>query len=366
MTLAIQAYLRAGGTPERLLVDLGVGAKRHPAYPNLLLFKYNQLLSPFEKQIVRECRGLILDEEEDWSVVARGFDKFFNYGEPGAASIDWSAARVQEKLDGSLCTLYHYDGAWRVATTGTPDAGGDINGSGVVFSDYFWNTLGPDRGELCCSKSSLCFLFELMGPLNRVVVVHERPRVVLLGARVRTTGEFLSADHARIYIGADVAVEIVREFPLSSFADIARSFDTMSPLSQEGYVVVDGQWNRVKVKHPGYVALHHAREGMSQRAIVDIARRGEETEVFAAFPELRSLLEDARSRLFSLCETTSVEYEPLRSIETQKDFALRAVKTRCPAALFAVRSGRVNSFVEYFASVPIDRLIDMLGYRSAP
>jgi hypothetical protein len=50
--------------------------------------------------IVRESRGVILDEADDWRVVARAFDKFFNYGESGADEIDWGTARVQEKVDG--------------------------------------------------------------------------------------------------------------------------------------------------------------------------------------------------------------------------------------------------------------------------
>jgi tRNA splicing ligase len=56
--------------------------------------------------VVQECRGLILDESANWRIVAFPYTKFFNYGEEHAASIDWSTACVQEKLDGSLmyCT----------------------------------------------------------------------------------------------------------------------------------------------------------------------------------------------------------------------------------------------------------------------
>jgi hypothetical protein len=40
-----------------------------------------------------------------------------------AAAIDWTNAVVTEKLDGSLVTLYWYQGGWQVASTGTPDGG---------------------------------------------------------------------------------------------------------------------------------------------------------------------------------------------------------------------------------------------------
>jgi hypothetical protein len=48
-----------------------------------------------------------LDEDNEWMPIAVPYYKFFNFGEPCAASIDWnSKVTVQEKLDGSLATLY--------------------------------------------------------------------------------------------------------------------------------------------------------------------------------------------------------------------------------------------------------------------
>lgn len=361
--LQIQDYLRNGGTLEALLATYGIIAKRHGAYPNLVLLKYNQIASPMHERIVQECRGIILDEADGWAVVARAFDKFFNHGEGHAAPIDWPSARVQEKLDGSLCLVYHYRDEWHVATTGTPDAGGDINGSGMRFADYFWSTFGTR--DFQCSKSGICFFFELMGPANRVVVVHPEPRLVLLGARIQETGQELTPESARIYIGNDREIEIVRRFGLGSVAAIAETFTSISPLSQEGYVVVDAAFNRIKVKHPGYVALHHAKDGMSQRAFITIAQSGEVPEVIAAFPELRPMLDETRGRLDALVAVVEEDYARLRSIPIQKDFALQAVKTRCSAALFAVRAGKASSVRSYFAGVHVDQMMRMLGYRDA-
>lgn len=361
--LHVQRFLRTGGTIGDLLQRFAITAKEHPAFPGLYLLKYNQIASDFGEPIVRECRGIILDSTDKWRVVARGFDKFFNHGEPHAATIDWSTARYLEKLDGSLCMVYHHADEWHVATTGTPDAGGDINGTGTRFADYFWNTYGTR--DFICSKSGMCFLFELMGPMNRVVVQHTEPRLVLLGARVRESGEELIAEHARIYIGNDRDIETVRAFPLASMVDVARSFDTMSPLAQEGYVVVDRAFNRIKVKHPGYVALHHAKDGLSQRAFVEIARSGEVPEVITAFPELKPELDDARARLDGLIGDVERDFDRLRDRPTQKDFALEAVKTRCPGALFAVRAGKAASVRDYFVGAQIDQLMRLLGYKDA-
>lgn len=73
-----------------------------------VMFKYNQLSSDFSNPIVREARGIIF-REDNWKCVRRAFDKFFNYGEPNAAEIDWNTAKVQTKIDGSLISAWFDD-----------------------------------------------------------------------------------------------------------------------------------------------------------------------------------------------------------------------------------------------------------------
>lgn len=361
---AVCDFLRSGGTVDDLLKVFAVTSKRHRTHQNLVLLKYNQIASPMHEPIVQECRGIVLDEADGWRVVSRAFDKFFNHGEPGAAAVDWSTARVQEKLDGSLCVLYRYAGQWHVATTGTPDACGDVNGSGLIFADYFRRTLEEQGGVLPDTEEAAgyCYFFELAGPLNRIVVVHGRPTLTMLGAR-RVDGwtEVAAGDVAHFF----PAVPVVREFSLRSVEEIAVSFAEMSPLAQEGYVVVDHAFRRIKVKHPGYVALHHAKDGLSQRAFVEIARSGEVPEVIAAFPELAPQLDETRARLAGLVAEVESDFSRLRDLGTQKDFALAATKTRCSSALFALRAGKAATASEFFASLHIDQLMRMLGYRHA-
>src|ERR1017187_2830704 len=105
--LHIQKFLRS--TPngiEELKARYSIDCKRHGEYPNLLLFKYNQIESNFAEPIVQEARGIILDESDNWKVVCYTFRKFHNHGESLAAKIDWSNAVVQTKEDGSLMQCF--------------------------------------------------------------------------------------------------------------------------------------------------------------------------------------------------------------------------------------------------------------------
>ena len=92
--------------------------KRDDGY---IILSYNQIESDFYNPIVRECRGIIL-EEKTLIPVCVPFYKFGNYGEGYVPNIDWSSARTQEKVDGSLIKVWYHNGKWRVSTNGTIDA----------------------------------------------------------------------------------------------------------------------------------------------------------------------------------------------------------------------------------------------------
>lgn len=362
--LAIQQYLRSGNTLASLS-EKQIKHRRSSRHPNLVLLKYD-IFANFGDPIVRECRGIILDEADDWRVVSLSFFKFFNYGEGHAADIDWSTARVQEKLDGSLCVMYHYAGEWHIATSGTPDAMGEVRGSGVqeslqqstgrTFAKYFWDTFKAEGGQLpppgC---ENMCFAFELMGQANRVVVVHDRDWLRLLAVRDRVTGEEFSIEER----WGLVKISPVRSFGLTSVKEIFDSFEHISPVCQEGYIVVDGKGQRIKIKHPGYVALHHAKNGMSPKAFAEIARQGEVPEVIAAFPEFAPLLEDARAKYLVFMEKCQADYDRIKGIPVQKDFALEALKTPYSAALFHLRKGK--DLRELAKSVTLDTFMSWIG-----
>src|SRR5579871_119367 len=269
--LNVQKYLRAGGTLETLARDYAIKNARHAALPHLVLLRYDQINSPMHEPLVQECRTLILDEAAEWRIVGRGLDKFFNDGEPHAAEIDWTTAKVQEKVDGTLCLFYHYE-EWRVATTGFPDARGRAQDLPITFHELIWQT--ANAAGLHFHSPAHSYLFELTSPHTRVVVPHAETRLTLLAIRHNETGDGIALDAAPSYLSGEVAP--VREYPLRSFPEILATFAGMNPLKQEGYVVVDGAGRRVKVKHPNYVAIHLLKAEATPKRYVEVLRQGEE------------------------------------------------------------------------------------------
>jgi hypothetical protein len=310
--------------------------------------------------VVHECRGLILDEADAWRVVSYPFRKFFNYGEPHAAPIDWPTARVYEKLDGSLMTLYPYRGAWHVASNGLPDAGGHVYAHDFSFAELFWRVWREKGYTLPDLGAGTCFMFELMTPFNRVIVRHDAHRLVLIGAR--RLGDFheIPLDDA----ASGTNWEVVRSFPLGCLADCLAAAESLKPVEAEGYVVCDAAFNRIKVKGAQYVALTHLKESVSPRRLLDIVRANESDEFLAYFPEWRPAYESVRARFDGLCAELEAAYERIKGIGEQKAFALEAVKTRCPGALFALRAGTFMSVRDYFAAATLQSVERTVGDMS--
>lgn len=359
--LEIQKFLRNGGTIDELKEKYAISTSTHHEYPNLISFKYNQIESPFNEQIVREARSLVLDSTDNWRCVCQGFTKFFNYGEGNAAEIDWSTAKMQEKVDGTLIVVYEYNGEWHTATTGTPDADGNVNGFDFTFSELFWKTVYemdavvPDPKQM----SHICFFFELCTPWNKIVVNHKDSKLVSLGCRDRITGQEYSGYSTDIYWN----IPPVKEFALKSFAQATESFTDINPFEQEGYVYVDAKFNRVKHKHPGYVAAHHIKSSFSLKNLVEMIRTNTVADFPVQFPEYAEIYDDVIAKYNLLIKQINDSYQQYAHIETQKDFALSIKDLKFSGALFALRGKKVETLEQYIAKINIKNLMNWLGLK---
>ncbi len=358
---SLQNYLRTNSV-DQLINKYKIIVKKHPKYPNLLHFKYNMIDSPMGESIVQDCRGIILDRSKKWEIVAFPFRKFFNVGEGHAAKIDWASATVLEKIDGSLCYTYFYDNQWHVATSGTPDAGGKVGDHGLTFKELFWNTFKKEGFSHPPNRGNITWIFELTSPLNRIVVNHSDDNLWLLGWRDNITlveyGPHFLPNKQEVVASKN---NWARSFNLKTIDEIAASFQNIEPSKQEGYVVVDKYSNRVKIKHPGYVAIHAMKDGFSTRNAVNLVRSGESTELLSYFPEFSNTIFDIKNKYEKLIEDIESTYSSIKTLQPQKAFAYQATKYPYSSVLFSIRSGRTSSVREYLLNVHIDILIALLG-----
>lgn len=354
-------YLQLNGL-DSLINTFKLKHKRHNVYNNLILFKYDQINSPMNEIICQECRGLILDENNNWQAVSWPFLKFWNYGEGHAAKIDWSTARVFEKVDGSLIQLYFYNGTWEISTSGTPDASGQVNLGNITFKELFWKVWNELNYQLPIGGENLTFLFELCTPYNRVVVPHKTNRIIFHGARNINTGQEI--DIYNSLWAEEHGWEKVKSYPLNNIEDIVSAANKLSPLEQEGYVICDAQFNRIKVKSIKYVALHHAVDGLSTRRLLEIVRTNEGSEFLQYFPELAQEYNKIKTAYDALIAKTIDTYNQFKHIESHKDFAFAVKDLPISGALFLMRRGKIGLPDEAFAAMPIKNLESILDLRS--
>lgn len=358
--MELQDFLKEHGL-EELKARYAIKCSQDSEYPHLVCLKYSQIDSPMSELIVRQCRGIVLDSR-DWSIVSYPYDKFFNYGEGHAAPIDWSTAKTYEKLDGSLMTLYHCppwiagdNCGWRVQSSGTSDGAGEVNGFGISFSDLFWKVWN-ELGYHLPYEVDHCFMFELMTPFNRVVVQHKTNRLVLHGVRnVRSLKERDPMLWFRRY-----GWEVVEALPLRSWTEILDAAKKLDPMASEGYVVCDSAFNRVKVKSPLYVAMHHLRDSLSPRRMIEVVMSNEGEEFLAYFPEWTEIYQDIKGRYDRLVEEIENTYAQHQGIGNQKDFALAIKDLPYSGILFALRAGKCNDIKTALAATTIQKMEGLL------
>jgi hypothetical protein len=354
MKLFTQAFLEGAGLDgsplaglEQLTALFGINVKQHPVYPELYHLSYDQLESPKGHPIVKECRGIILNSADNWAVVAYPFNRFCNYGETWGDTIDWTSVRVQEKVDGSMCILWNYKGTWNVSTKGSPDAGGTVGDFSFTFSELFWKTLKQYVSDLSDSfEPTFTYMFELTSRYNRVVVQHNDPALTLIGVRDNVTyNELPVSQFDRGVLGTGIPV--VQEFPLTTVKEIETAALALDPMHNEGFVVVDKNFNRVKMKSPSYVMIHHLKDGFGQRRIIRLIQLGEKSEILAYFPEYLDLFNEIESKIDSLILEIEAEYARIKHLTDRKEFALEATKSKNSGVLFALFLGKTTSVRDY-------------------
>lgn len=356
------SFIKTHNDWEKLLSEppYCVKIKRDGGY---VIFSYNQILSDFSLEIVRECRGVILDEQT-YKPVCVPFYKFGNYGESYAPEIDWSSARVQEKIDGSLIKLWYDRGTWHVSTSGTIDANTAIltptdlfeeNCPYVSYCDLFEQArksvgLNFDRLDENCT-----YMFELVSPYNKVVIMYDKLDIYHIGTRnMQTLNE----------VEADIGVKKPRQFAINSLEDCIAQAKNL-PSDKEGYVVVDKYYNRVKVKNPVYVALHHLKNNgvASVSGIVPIIRSNEIGEFLTYFPEFKSAVNECKNkidRIIAQLDETARELSK-KTFATQKDFALEVKdKFLCRYYFEWFRDNNLTAR-EWFWRLPDEKIVKILG-----
>jgi RNA ligase len=307
-------------------------------FDGLLVFNYNQMAQYAEEWNAFEImsRGLIIDSKTG-EIVARSFDKFFNWGERGIFTTA-PIVSITEKLDGSLGILYRKDGEYRIATRGSLESEQAIWATEYLNQNYKLDNL-PIEYTL---------LFEIIYPGNRVVVNYgERQDLVLLAARNRFMGHHLEYARVRALAhryGFSLPYDGVYSYG-SSVDELLSNVELLGE-NEEGYVAEFADGQRFKFKSKQYLRLHKLLTRLSFKNMLHALEHGELGTFLEGIPD--EFLGQAKVWIAEIEGAISSENARLRNIyeacpqSSRKDFALHVTANHKKDSryLFALLDGK--------------------------
>jgi len=312
------------------------------------LYNYNQnVLVPRDDPIIKSCRGLVLDKNGFLKNLP--FFRFFNAHESECDDIDWESAEILEKLDGSLISVWWTGIEWEVTTRGSFYPNEHAHNFKETFCRLFgsFDRLSPGNS----------YIFELISKDNRIVTKYDEERVVLIGKRdLRTLKE---CDQTIL----DEIAKVLRvsrpcRYKASNVDECRKLFEGMKD-DEEGFVIVDKNFNRMKLKQESYLKMSKIISMKNQDVLDYMLGRTELDADFTDMPELKEKIVKVQiinNEVRNYCEKI---YWNIKSIENQREFASHALNYKISALLFNLRKGvkyndiniRYDRLIEYHDSI---------------
>lgn len=287
------------GDLDTAVQDGQVRRQTHPEFPDLHIYNYTEEVQFKNRwnRITLACRGLILNQKTG-EVIARPWEKFFNFGQMDNRIDSDAPVEVTDKMDGSLGILYRRpDGQHAIATRGSFASEQAAHGTEVLEEEYLvWiNQNAVDE---------YTFLFEIIYPDNRIVCDYDgMDDLVLLGAVHNEQGYYVGPGAAGGLLNWHGPVTEVWHF--DRFVD-ALSFPDRK--GKEGVVIRSGN-KIVKLKQADYVELHRIVTNLSPKTIWEMLSRGmSQTDICSDIPdEFHQYVRDIADELYVRFANIKVE-----------------------------------------------------------
>jgi len=205
------------------------------------------------------------------------------------------------------------------------------------------------------------YIFELISPYNRIVVPYEDTKIYHIGSRNNLT--LLEED-------LDIGIEKPKSYNLSSLEECLQATEIM-PFSEEGYVVVDGDYNRIKIKSPSYTAAHLLKNNgvVTYSRVLNVIKVGGDDDFVSIYPEYKALFDVIKEKLnlfIDECLTLFREFQEVE-FENRKEFALWATSKKYPSLLFLLADNKIentsSAVVNHILNIDSDKLTKMIGVK---
>lgn len=234
-------YLQKHGL-EKLATTYSIKVNPSRVFPELVCLSYDQLTTP-KNSVTDDCRGIILNRDT-LEIISYPFTRFNDY-KVGDNKVLGDYFKVYDKIDGTLISMYWYQGAWRLGTKSTCDAHGIIPTKEISYAEYFWQVFNKLKYTYPSDKD-FTYIFEFKFPSDiQFITKTDTKSITLIGARNNITRQEIHIETINnnwvkcSYIGI-------------SIEEVLERAKQLNPLENEGFVVCNANFDRYKVKSPIY------------------------------------------------------------------------------------------------------------------
>jgi len=340
--LKIQEILHSGVKLDELEDKHGICVKYHPELP-IVLLDYDQINSVKTDPAVMECRGLCL-HKETFEIIQKSFNRFFNFGEYEelTSQFNWNDFSAWDKIDGSMIKIRWYNDDFLI-TTRFSFADAECGLSSKSWRELVLGCLTEHQKYLIREWSEFTFVLEFCSPWNQVVKYHETPKLywlsMLYGENELSQLVIDDLNFSYPYFGFNRPKEHHFKSDEECFAYLDKLNEERS--TDEGFVLIDSNGLRLKIKNKYYVLLHSLNgngEMTSLKKLLPVILNGEIDEIISYFPHLKDIVSDVKMRLDLLLSELLLVWDCAKDIESQKDFANKIIPlTKMSSILFKVR-----------------------------
>lgn len=323
---------------EQMIAEGYINKEKHPS-ANIYILNYSKICSLEGKwnEATIQCRGIIVDEE--YNILSRSFEKFFNYEEIEDKSIiPGGSATAYEKIDGSLGITYWIDNIPYIATRGSFISDQAKHATKILHTKY------ADLWDFMRTNRSFTFLFEIVYPENRIVVDYGDMDDIILLAIVNN-------EHPE----NEIPIELYSKYfhtakSYGVFEDWLNIREKFDGEGREGFVLKFDNGFRMKMKYEDYFRLHRLRTYLTKKHIfefVETNRLEELHEMLEQFDEeirisVEKILEGFSERYNEIEEEAKSEYI---EFDTDKEAALYFNTCKWRSILFNMRKGKPYDFI---------------------
>lgn len=288
----------------------------------------------------------------------------------------------------SIIKVYHYNKKWNIATNGTIDARDaettdPLTGKNFNFYDLFHEGLeemGVTFPELTKQLiEGYTYIFELVHPVTRIVVKYEKPGVYLIGIRNNKTMKEIDTfdkNNEQVRKVTSLGIKQPKTFSFASQEEMLAAVETLTA-DEEGYVVRDPEFKRVKVKGSLYLKMHYlkGRGPNEPKKIIEMIQANETDEFLSAFPEYKPRVDGFKNKIDNYIKIIQADWKDLflafgPDFKSRKEFAIVAKETTNPGAMFKAldmftRGEKdIDKFLnKYVMEMQPDKLLTAIGER---